>query len=467
MRLALRDALPFSGIYGDARALDRVRLTWHASFRSATAALQQGGLRNLARAWCRRAWDGFTAAFDAGRAPTAALDSQVASTGAAPRPLRVLAMINSYGLEGAPTAVLDVLAHLHHRHGAQVRVVAGEDGPLRERARQRGLAAAIEPRARLAGDSADEYAARLAGLGLGDGDDIVIAGSLAAAMAVPIARMRGLPSLLYVQESLRLDQAVAALFAGDDPRQARRLVVGALREATRVCFTAEATRDLFAAHDRGHFRAIPDTIDADAVVARSRGASRAEVRRRHGVPIAALVVLCVGTVCHRKGQQVLVEALGRMRRRPPELRCLLVGLREAPELAVDVEAVRAAVTRLGLKDVVRLVPETDAGELFALAFPRAVLEAMAFGLPIVATRTGGIVEQLDEHSAWLCEPGDSAALGLAVESCLQDRDEAARRGARAGVRVRERFAAGPGLERHAALVFETANAGRVREAIGT
>jgi glycosyltransferase involved in cell wall biosynthesis len=57
------------------------------------------------------------------------------------------------------------------------------------------------------------------------------------------------------------------------------------------------------------------------------------------------------------------------------------------------------------------------------AFPRAVIEAMSTGRPVVAARTGGIPEMLDgEFSRFLFDPGDSASLADRLRSIVDWRE---------------------------------------------
>ena len=72
-------------------------------------------------------------------------------------------------------------------------------------------------------------------------------------------------------------------------------------------------------------------------------------------------------------------------------------------------------------------------------FPTGVLEALACGTPVVASRVGGIPEQLTEETGLLVEPGDPAALAAAVDALLGDHERRARMGRAAAADARQRF----------------------------
>jgi trehalose synthase len=90
----------------------------------------------------------------------------------------------------------------------------------------------------------------------------------------------------------------------------------------------------------------------------------------------------------------------------------------------------------------------------AEGFGLTVAEAMWKARPVVASRIGGIEEQIvhPETGLLIDDPRDLAAFGAAVTTLLEDPDEAARIGARARERVRDRFTSVRNLLDYAALI---------------
>ncbi len=151
-----------------------------------------------------------------------------------------------------------------------------------------------------------------------------------------------------------------------------------------------------------------------------------------------LVIGLVGRISPTKGQRELVHAMPRILARYPAARLRFVG---APLFGADDYAaeVRAEADRLGVAHAVTWVGHTEdvAGELDTLAvcvhaspvpepYGQVVAEALARGVPVVATRAGGVPEIL---GAWgtLVPPGDADALADAVLGVLDARDDAERR----------------------------------------
>ena len=159
--------------------------------------------------------------------------------------------------------------------------------------------------------------------------------------------------------------------------------------------------------------------------------------QRPGAP----VILCVARFTRQKNHRTLIAALARLRRRHPRARLALVGT--GPEEA----AIRARVARLGLTRAVDFLGDRrDVPALMAAAdvvvlpsdfegLPLVVLESMALGTPVVATRIGGVVEALGPEHPWLVAPGDARALAAALSDAL---DNGAQR-VKTGLAQRARF----------------------------
>jgi glycosyltransferase involved in cell wall biosynthesis len=171
---------------------------------------------------------------------------------------------------------------------------------------------------------------------------------------------------------------------------------------------------------RGNFAVIHNGLSSVSFDEYRNRVSKTEAAHRIGAPRGKHVVLAVGTVCERKGQHTLVEAAAQMVRTRTDFICYLVGARDTVPYTAYV---RDLIRRRRLEGIVRLVPETGdvrpyyaAADVFVNAshleaYSLSILEAEAFGLPIVSTPCPGVAEQVVWDSNALVFPeGDPEAL---------------------------------------------------------
>jgi glycosyltransferase involved in cell wall biosynthesis len=175
-------------------------------------------------------------------------------------------------------------------------------------------------------------------------------------------------------------------------------------------------------------------------------APRADLRKEVGIPEGAPVIGALTVLRPEKALDVLVEATALLGTQFPDLRVLIAGT--GPEE----EGLRRLVAERGLDRTVLLLgfrPHV-ADVLAALdvvihasdreGSPLAVLESMAAGKGIVATRVGGIPALLeDEEHALLVPPRDAPALAAAVARVLRDRTLRQRLGRNARERQHRKF----------------------------
>jgi sugar transferase (PEP-CTERM/EpsH1 system associated) len=166
-----------------------------------------------------------------------------------------------------------------------------------------------------------------------------------------------------------------------------------------------------------------------------------DVRRELSAPPGAPLILCVGRLDPIKDHGTLFRAFARVRSRFPEARLLCVG--EGKGRARVEELKGPGVHLLGNRtDVARLLQASD---VFALAslnegISNTILEAMATGLPVVATRVGGNPELIAEgETGRFFAPGDDAALAAALLGYLADPALRRAHGLAGRARCEERF----------------------------
>ena len=213
--------------------------------------------------------------------------------------------------------------------------------------------------------------------------------------------------------------------------------------AAAVIAVSRAVGDVLAACgvSPDKIRVVPDGVDLHRVVQRASPETVAALGIRNGSPLVVQVAQLVG----HKDPLNFIRAIAHVRDAVPDVQAIMAGdgpLRDAAEREIGA---------LGLQTVVRLAGfRADADEILAAAdvaclssceegMGSVLLDALAFGIPIAATRAGGIPEIVTEgESGLLAQPRDPAGLAEAVVRLLVDRPLAARIGANARLRA-ERF----------------------------
>jgi len=153
---------------------------------------------------------------------------------------------------------------------------------------------------------------------------------------------------------------------------------------------------------------------------------RAEMRLRLGLPLDRPILLSVGHLTERKGFHVLIDAIGQLRHKQPDVLLCIVGD------GVYRSRLEHQIRRLGVQDHVKLVGARDhselymwysAAEVFCLASSRegwanVLLEAMACGIPTIATRVWGAPEIVVSDAFGILVRRSAAEFTHAAEQAL-------------------------------------------------
>ncbi|WGD30524.1 glycosyltransferase family 4 protein [Ancylobacter sp. WKF20] len=255
-----------------------------------------------------------------------------------------------------------------------------------------------------------ESAARLSARPVGE--PVLIDGLALGAM--PAALLRGLrrPVAALIHHPLALEAGL------DGPTQARFAASerAALAEVGAVIVTSPATAELLA-RDYGVPRArITVAVPGTDPAPRATGT---------GTPLR---LLAVGAVIPRKAYGVLADALATL----PDLdwSCAIVGALDrdpaearAVQGAIEDHGLAGRVRLTGALDEAALAAEFDAGDLFVCSslfegYGMGLTEAIARGLPVVATEGGAIPQTLPPGTAILATPGDATSFAAALRRVM-------------------------------------------------
>ncbi len=248
-------------------------------------------------------------------------------------------------------------------------------------------------------------------------------------VGVPAARLARIPAAIASQRDM-----------GDlRPALQRRLHSAVLKLATHVLVNSEAIASRLSgarAARKGRITVIPNGVDG----ARFRPVAQ---------PVGGGSSVTIGTLANlrpEKGLRQLLEAAARVSRNAPNARFVVWGdgpLRGELDAAIRALALSGAVELRGTtRDPDGALRQCDIFVLPSLseASSNVVLEAMATGLPVVATRVGGMPGLVDDRrTGILVPPGDTPALAQAILTLLEAPALAAEMGARGRARALAEF----------------------------
>jgi glycosyltransferase involved in cell wall biosynthesis len=330
-------------------------------------------------------------------------------------PLRILHVLRA-PVGGLFRHVLD-LAEGQAARGHRVGIVAGSGGGPQAEARLAALAGMLSlgvhriPMARQ--------------LGLGDGMALRHVGTCAARLEPHILHGHGAKGGAYARLARAPSRPVrvytphgGSLHYGS--RSPQGLIYGAAERAMM------RRTDLFlfeSAFARAAFEGKIGHPKTSIVRVVPNGVSAAEFEPVTP-PDDATDLVSIGELRHLKGTDVLIEAIAALHAAGRPVKATVVG--EGP----DGEAFRSLVQRHKLEDVVRFAGFQPARTAFAMgrlltvtsraeSLPYVVLEAAAAGIPMIATRVGGIPEIYGSDRG-LLPPGDPGALADAIVAALDD-----------------------------------------------
>lgn len=325
-------------------------------------------------------------------------------------PIRLLLVVDSLEVGGAERQVVDLAVALR-RKGYEVVVACSVAGDLSGVLREAGIPVRPLLRRLVKRSLSPAYARRLRGLLRGERFDLahahIYASAAAAALATPGT---GVP--------LVITEHTEATWQTWRARWVSRWVY---RRVERIIAVSTPIRRRLVERDGVH----PDliTIVPNAVVATPEARPEEPTAGPSGRPLVGVVA----RLQPEKGVATFLKAAARTAPRFPEAHFIVAGdgplRQELVALAED----------LGLRDRVRFLGfRSDASALMASldvlvvpslteGSPLVTLEAMAAGVPVVASAVGGIPDQIrDGKEGLLVPPGDTGAMAEAIAALLRD-----------------------------------------------
>ena len=337
------------------------------------------------------------------------------------QPIKVLFFSRNLSHEGASISLKELVCGLLQLGVIAPELISFEDGPLRTGYESLGIKVRVLPNVLpeiFTIKGLDAEVEELSVLIKASGAQLVFANTLLNFASILAAEKAGVPSVWNIRESEPWNRYFRFL-----PNPVAQRAIAAIGLPTQVIFVANTTRGVWKDFDdAGRFAVIHNALDQSRFLddlSRDRGSARLSFGWRQD----EIVLLCVGTVCERKGQEDALRALRSIADKlTPPVRLVFAG-DASDRYALRLRQVAADLCRDSRVRVDFINAEQNIGRCYRAAdvfllcsrvesYPRVILEAMAFGLPIVTTPVFGVAEQLpDREDALFYAPGDITKLG--------------------------------------------------------
>lgn len=330
----------------------------------------------------------------------------------------ILHVIDTGGPGGAETVFAEIAIGLRDR-GYRSGAIVSREGWLAERLRGSGLSPYVVS---ASGSFNVAYLRRLRAIAIAEQAEIVIAhllGSVVYSALMSFGTRMQVLGVFHGPSDLPAGSSLNRLKAWIIDHRCKRAVAvsDALRNKleTELGLAPSGVMTIYNGIDVHRFAPQPER----------------SLREELSIPEATILVGALGNIRAPKGYDVLLSAAAKLRESGRDFSFVIVGEPDRPgALMRELEDLRARldltdrVTFLGFRsDTAHVLNSLD---LFVLpsrteGFSLACVEAMACGLPIVATRSGGPVELLGpERAGVLVEPGDPDALARAILMVASD-----------------------------------------------
>lgn len=357
--------------------------------------------------------------------------------------------------EGAPTSLYETVTGLRKLYDVAPTVFSISDGDLRSNYEAAGIEVVVpscskkSSTQKLMRSSWSEVENAFSDLLKSREFDVIVFNTTVSLLLSRLAINNGLPVLGIIRESS--EEHVNFNFGPEGIMEVGREALGQL---SRLVFVSEHTLDLWAEeHELPPTRLIHNGVDASrrpkfGIPGKESGTKK-DARKEIGIPEDGMLLLSVGTISRRKAQKDIIDAVAALPLdQRKNVRIAFVGA--SPSSYLDTFTEEVARLEKDLASRIHIIPKTDrvdlwytAADIFVFAshnesYPRVILEAMQYHLPIVSSEVFGAREQIvDGESGLLYRIGDVTELAQKLAFLINSEKERQKIGESASLRVWE------------------------------
>lgn len=348
---------------------------------------------------------------------------------------RIAGISHNLNLEGAPLQLFDIFNGLNKKYSDfEFEIWSPLDGPLKEIIEKSGIAVRIVDISTGRNVPTEiyidkEYQKKYIDLFKKHNINGVIANTLESFYAINYASEAGIPAVWLIHESVDYEH-----YYNYVSHNMQEKYIQAFGKAYKLLFVADATKDLYRRVDCRHSSyTIHNSIKTDEIEQYKNIWSKQAVREKLSIEKDKIIGVMVGTVCERKGQIDIVYAVQKLKEKYPndDVCIYIVGGRKNEYT----DEIKALIKEYNLENSVKVIMETKdvfpyyrASDYLVFtsyneSYPRVMIEAMLFDLPVITTNVFGIKEQIFEGiNGFLFNPGDIENFVEKIHKLISDKE---------------------------------------------
>jgi len=354
---------------------------------------------------------------------------------------KILFVSHNLRSQGAQNSLFELAIGLRRLYGITPVIYSPSGGALEEKYREHNIKVIVDKSFNVGVETLKEwdeqinlFSEKVKQLNC----DAMVVNTLLSFYMIHVAKHIGIASIFIPRESEPPKQYFDYL-----AQPIRKLAKSSFNLTSQVVFVADATRNLWSFMDNDNsFKTIHNSLNT-ALLNRDSVHSRHEIRKAFNIDDNDIVLLSLGTVTERKGQLDFVKSLQEiMKKSTKPIKAFIVGMDidrgdKTQEYSKKVYKIIEEYPK-EIQENIFLIPETDKQkftkpyEFYAMAdiyvftsriesFPRVMLEALYFGLPVVSTPCFGVVEQcIEEYNVLYYKEEDVAQLSTHLLTLIED-----------------------------------------------
>ena len=346
--------------------------------------------------------------------------------------IKLLMVTHNLNFEGAPRSFFELAKGLKKSGIIEPVVFSHAIGPLMEEYEKNGIEVNILPGFNILNTQnkeqmdmkIKEYKKLFAEIN----PDVIYCNTVQTFWAISIARALDIPSVWNIRES----EEPFSQF--DHIPHVKKECLKNIQYPYQVVFVADATKNIYEKiNKKNNFITIHNGFDQERL-GKVTWSKKINARKKLGIRKDEYYILIVGTVCERKGQKDLVQAMATINDKiAKNIKIGIVGDRPSLEYSKEMHRMIEALPEHKRENIL-VFEETNnvqqhylAADIFVCSsrvesFPKVIQEAMYYELPIITTSVYGIVEQVrDEITALYYSPGNYRELAAHIKRVVTDK----------------------------------------------